>query len=214
VARVATVGGDAAKRAEPAHAIQETMRARWSPYGFVDRSLPVDELRCVLEAARWSASSYNEQPWRFTVARREEGEPFERLVSCLVEANRGWAQHASALALGIVVRNFSGRDEINPAAEHDLGLATAHLMLEGSARGIATHAMIGIDAARARRVFSIPQGFDPLTAIAFGYAGPPRTLRDYPDKLRERDCAPRERKALAEFVYGVEWGRAARCLVD
>ncbi len=214
MATVVTLGGETAKRADPAHPIQETMRARWSPYGFADRSLSLRDLHCLLEAARWSPSSYNEQPWRFVVARREEGEPFERLLSCLVEFNRGWARHASALALGIVARNFAGRDRENPAAEHDLGLATAHLMLEGAARGIATHAMIGIEPARAREAFSIPAGFDPLTAIALGYVGVPTVADDYPEKLRERDRAPRERKALAEFVHGAAWGRPAPCLED
>lgn len=203
--------GETTKRARPAYAIQETMQTRWSPYGFAERSLPARELRSLLEAARWSPSSYNQQPWRFVVARREEGEPFERLLSCLVEFNRGWARHASALALGIVARSFEGRGAGNPAAEHDLGLATAHLMLEGAARGIATHGMIGIDAARARDAFAVPEGFDPLTAIALGYAGEPR---DYPQKLRDRDRAPRDRKALAEFVFGAEWGCAASCLDD
>ena len=89
--------GAANKRAKPAHPIQETMQTRWSPYGFADRSLPAQELRCLFEAARWSPSSYNEQPWRFIVARREEGEPFERLLGCLVEFNQSWARHASAL---------------------------------------------------------------------------------------------------------------------
>lgn len=199
------------KRANPTHAILDTICRRFSPYGFADRSLPVPELCSLLEAARWSPSSFNEQPWRLIATRREDGEPFERLLGCLVDFNRGWARYASALILGVVARNFEGRDSSNPAAEHDLGLATAHLMLEATARGVATHAMIGIDAARCRKAFSIPAGFDPLTAIALGYAGEPA---EYPEKLRARDLAPRERKALPELVFGAEWGRAAPCLDD
>ncbi len=209
--------GDAATRAEKrarlAHPIETgaLVGARWSPYGFDPRPLPAAELRSLLEAARWSPSSYNEQPWRLVAARREDGEPFERLLGCLVEFNQSWARHASALVLGVVVRRFAGRDADNPAAEHDLGLATAHLMLEATARGLSTHAMIGIDAGRARAAFAIPDGFDPLTAIAIGYAGTPG---DQPDKLRDRDAAPRDRKPLAEFVFGGEWGRPAPCLED
>ena len=202
---------DAHKRARTDHPIQDAMQRRWSPYGFAPRSLPVAELRALLEAARWSASSYNEQPWRFVVARREEGEAFEALLSCLVEFNQSWARHASALALGVVARNFEGRDRRNPAAEHDLGLATGNLMVEASARGIAVHAMIGIEPERARERLAIPEGFDPLTAIAIGYAGEPP---DFPDKLRERDASPRERKALSETVFGPHWGRPAPCLED
>ena len=157
-------GPDQSKRATTGHPVQDAIAQRWSPYGFAPRELPAAELRSLLEAARWSASSYNEQPWRFLVARREEGEAFERLVSCLVEFNQSWARHASALLLGVVARDFEGRDKRNPAAEHDLGLATGNLMTEATTRGIAVHAMIGIEADVARERCAIPPGFDPLTA--------------------------------------------------
>lgn len=186
------------------------MRTRWSPYGFVPRALPLADLQGLLEAARWSPSSYNEQPWRLLVARRDEAH-WTRALTCLVEFNRSWARHASVLVIGVVARRFADRDAPNPAAEHDLGLATAHMMLEASARGIASHAMIGIDADHTREVFAVPQGFDPLTAIAFGFAGSPP---DFPDKLRDRDAAPRQRHALSDFVYGERFGSASSCVDD
>jgi nitroreductase len=34
-------------------------------------SLSDDELMPLLEAAKWAPSSYNEQPWRFILAKRE-----------------------------------------------------------------------------------------------------------------------------------------------
>ena len=43
----------------------------------------------------------------------------------------------------------------------------------------------------------------PLTALAIGYAGDPQKL---PDKLRERDLAPRPRKPLSQFVFSEKWG--------
>jgi hypothetical protein len=42
-----------------------------------------------------------------------------------------------------------------------------------------------------------------LTGLAIGYVADPNTL---PEKYRERDLAPRQRKALAEFVFGGQWG--------
>lgn len=50
-----------------------------------------------LEAARWAPSSYNEQPWRFLVAKREDREPFDRLFVCLNEGNREWASGRAGL---------------------------------------------------------------------------------------------------------------------
>jgi nitroreductase len=59
-----------------------------------------DDLRSVFEAARWAASSYNEQPWRYIVATKANPAEFERLLSCLVEGNQVWAKAAPVLALG------------------------------------------------------------------------------------------------------------------
>jgi nitroreductase len=60
---------------------------RWSPYAFADRPVPAEDLRSLFEAARWAASSYNEQPWSYLVATRAEPEQYERVHSCLVEGN-------------------------------------------------------------------------------------------------------------------------------
>jgi nitroreductase len=74
--------------------IHELLTARWSPYSFDDRSVAIADIRSLFEAARWAPSSYNEQPWSYLVARREEPEEFSKLLSCLVEANQEWAKAA------------------------------------------------------------------------------------------------------------------------
>src|SRR5262249_47129867 len=88
------------KTATPNHRIHELLTRRWSPYAFADRPVSEDDLRSLFEAARWAASSYNEQPWRYIVATRANPAEFERLLSCLVEGNQVWAKVAPVLALG------------------------------------------------------------------------------------------------------------------
>jgi hypothetical protein len=66
--------------------------------------------------------------------------------------------------------------------------------------------MIGILPEKARDLYRIPEGVQPLTGLAIGYAADPDAL---PEKYRERDLAPRSRKRLAEFVFGGEWGAAS-----
>ncbi|MCH9021144.1 MAG: nitroreductase family protein, partial [Planctomycetes bacterium] len=95
------------KKASTDYPIHELLAERWSPYGFEDRSVDQADLRSLFEAARWAASSYNEQPWSFIVATRENPEEFARLLSCLVEANQGWAKAAPVLVLGVVSLKFS-----------------------------------------------------------------------------------------------------------
>jgi nitroreductase len=191
------------KQATPNHPIQELIVRRWSPYAFADRPVSDDDLRSLFEAARWAASSYNEQPWRYIVAARANPGEFARLLSCLVEGNQAWAKAAPVLALGCTSLSFALNGKPNAAAIHDLGLASATLTLEATARGLFVHQMIGIVPDKARQVYGIPEGMQPLTGLAIGYAADPATL---PERLRERDLAPRQRKTLGEFVFGGSWG--------
>jgi len=195
------------KHATTDHPIHEILSRRWSPYAFADREVAPEDLRALFEAARWAASSYNEQPWSFIVATRREPEAFGRVLSCLVEANQVWARRAPVLALGITRETFARNDRPNAAARHDLGLATGNLLAEATARELSVHPMIGILPDRARELFGIPERAAALTALAIGYAGDPAAL---PESLRERDTAPRTRRALAEFVFGERWGTASK----
>ena len=196
----------APKQATPDHPIHELLTKRWSPYAFADRAVADNDLRALFEAARWAASSYNEQPWRYLVATKADPAEFGRLLSCLVEGNQAWAGAAPVLALGCTSLNFALNGKPNAAAVHDLGLASASLTLEATARGLFVHQMIGIVPDKARQVYRIPEGYQPLTGLAIGYAADPAAL---PEKLRERDLAPRTRRELKEFVFGAEWGTAS-----
>ena len=195
-----------AKTANPDHPIHELIANRWSPYAYSDRPVSSADLRSLFEAARWAASSYNEQPWRYIVATRANPVEFEKLLSCLVEPNQAWAKAAPVLALGCTSLTFTRNGQPNAAAIHDLGLASATLTFEATARGIHVHQMIGILPDRAREVYRIPAGVEPKTALAIGYAADPAMA---PEKYRDRDLAARTRKPLAEFVFGGDFGTPA-----
>ena len=183
--------------------INDLIANRWSPYSFANRSVSNEDLKSLFEAARWAASSFNEQPWTYIVAKKEETEQFGRLVSCLVDGNQVWAKEASALAIGVTRLNSARNNQPNRAAIHDLGLATANLVLEATARGLSAHQMIGILPDKVRELCSVPEGYEPMTAVAIGYAGDPK---DLPEELRSRDAARRPRKPLTDFVFSGKWG--------
>ncbi|MDN5862324.1 MAG: nitroreductase family protein, partial [Salinisphaera sp.] len=99
------------------HEIHPLLAQRWSPVGFdPNRPVPPADLAALFEAARWAASSYNEQPWRYLVASRDAPDEFARLLGCLVEGNQAWAQHAPVLALGLFKRARETTGQPNPAA--------------------------------------------------------------------------------------------------
>jgi hypothetical protein len=66
--------------------------------------------------------------------------------------------------------------------------------------------MAGFDAEKARQAFAIPADWEPVAAIALGYPGNPESL---PERLREREIAPRIRKPMGEFVMSGTWGHTA-----
>lgn len=198
------------KEATPDHPVHELIAKRWSPYAFADRPVSDDDLRSLFEAARWAPSSYNEQPWTYIVATRADTAEFERLLSCLVEGNQPWAKAAPVLGIGCTSLSFVRNGKPNAAAIHDLGLASAMLTLEATARGLHVHQMIGILPDRVRELYHVPDGVQPLTGLAIGYLGESNVL---PDVYRQRDLAPRQRKRLAEFVFGGQWGTASPIVV-
>lgn len=197
---------DSIKHAVPDHPILDLLAKRWSPYAFDPRPVERDKLLSCLEAARWSASSYNEQPWTFLIAERDDTAEFARLLDCLVPANQDWAKHAGVLMLTVVARNFTRNGNPNRVAVHDIGLAAANLTMQATALGLYVHQMAGIEIDKARQTYAIPQGYDPMTGIALGYTATPNTAVD--DNLRQRDQTPRPRKPLSQIVYRGMWGQA------
>jgi nitroreductase len=160
-----------AKKAITDHPIQAVLAERWSPYAFDSRPVSENDLRSLFEAARWAASSYNEQPWSYIVATKDDPDEFARVLSCLVEVNQAWANAAPVLALGVVSKKFSRNGHDNRVAAHDLGLASGNLLVEATVRGIYVHQMAGILPEKAREVYQIPQDTEAWTALAIGYYG-------------------------------------------
>jgi nitroreductase len=192
--------------ADTDHPIHELLRRRWSPRAFADRPVEPEKLRSLLEAARWAPSCYNAQPWRFIVATRDKPTEYERLLGCLIEFNQGWARQAPVLMLTVAQMRFEHNGKDNVHAWHDVGLATANLLVQATALGLYAHAMAGFDANQARARFNIPAGYEPVAAIAIGYLGDPATL---PEELGKREHAPRQRKPLSEWVFSGKWGQTA-----
>lgn len=191
--------------------VHPLVRERWSPKSFRDRAVPEEDLRSLLEAARWAPSSYNEQPWSFLVARAGETEAFGRMLSCLTEGNRRWARTAPVLMITLTRLRLERNGEENGHARHDVGLAAAQLTLEATSRGLAVHQMAGFHPERVRRLYDVPEGVEPVTAIAIGYPGGTDRL---PEGVRSRADAPRRRKPAREFVFGGRWGETAAWLEE
>jgi nitroreductase len=194
------------KSSEIEYPIEDLLRQRWSPLAFSDQMVEPEKLRSVLEAARWAASSYNEQPWSFIVATKENGAEFGRLLSCLAEGNQEWARNAPVLMLSVAKLNFERNGKENRHAFHDVGAASAELAIQATANGLFIHQMAGFDVPLTKVMYSIPEGYEPVAAIALGYLGDPKTLSE---RLRQRENSPRTRKPLENFVFSGRWNQTS-----
>jgi nitroreductase len=184
--------------------IHDLIRERWSPRAFSAEPVPESAIDSLLEAARWAPSSSNEQPWHFILASRNgDPEGHSRIVSVLVPFNQAWASKAPLLAIS-VARLDSTSGEPNKWALYDTGQAVAQLAIQATAMGISVHQMAGFDPTLARERLGIPDGYEPVTAIAIGYRGDPQELSP---KLQAREAAPRVRRPAREWAFEGRWGR-------
>lgn len=186
---------------EPIH---DLLARRWSPRALdPDRLVSAADLRSLLEAARWAPSCFNEQPWRFLVFDGNHPEALESARDCLMDGN-AWARRAPVLLLSVARETFLRNDKPNRHAQHDVGLAVENLVLQATHLGLATHQMAGFDAAKAREVFHIPEGFTPMAMIAVAHPG---SSEDLDEALQERESQPRERRGLDEIAFAGDWER-------
>ena len=177
--------------------VLEEIRLRWSPVCFDATPIEDETLRTLLEAARWAASCFNDQPWHFVIAPRSDRASFQRLLSCLVDANREWAQHAGALVLVVASKSFRHNGKPNRWSWFDCGQATAYLMLEAVHQGLRAHAMAGFDADAAHERCQLDVDQEAACFVAIGRHG---ELDEHSDALRERDAAENQRIELARVV--------------
>ncbi|MBV8887105.1 MAG: nitroreductase family protein [Chroococcidiopsidaceae cyanobacterium CP_BM_RX_35] len=194
------------KAAQTQYPIHDLLRQRWSPLAFSDRMVESEKLHSVLEAASWAASSYNEQPWSYIVATKDNEAEFARLLGCLAEGNQEWARNAPILMLSVAKLNFEYNGVENRHAFHDVGAASTTLAIQAAALGLFIHQMAGFDVPKAKGIYSIPEDYEPVAAIALGYFGDPQTLSE---RLQQRENAPRTRKPLEEFVFSGSWNQTS-----
>lgn len=199
------------KPAQARYPIHELLKRRWSPRAFAPRRVEPELLCRLLEAARWAASSRNEQPWHFILATKDQPAGHDRLASCLRPRNQRWARHAPVLMLSVARLYYERDGKLNKYALHDVGLAVQNLIIQATALDLFVHQIGGFDVEKARTALNIPKGYEPVAMVALGYPGDPQTL---PPDLYERELKPRQRRPLEEFVFSETWGQKPTLIVN
>lgn len=192
------------KPAQTQQPIHDLIANRWSGRAY-DASQPVSaaQVTSLLEAARWAPSCFGDQPWRFVVCNKTDNAvAWQSAYDCLVPGNQGWAIHAPVLLLICADTLFGHNDKPNKWAAYDTGAAAENLCLQAAALGLMAHQMGGFDADKARATFKVPERYQILAMATVGYQAEVATLSD---EIKERELAPRSRKALSELFFNGVW---------
>jgi nitroreductase len=162
--------------------LAQVLRERWSPTSWdVDHVLTSADVERLIEAARWSPSAGNSQPWSFVTALRGDAR-HQRLVPLLAPSARRWAPDAALLVVNVCHRYVEGTDwDSSEFAEYDLGQSVAHLTLQALSMGLFSRQFRAFDRDAVERELGVPDHWVAMTITAIG-----RPAGDPPDGGRQR----------------------------
>lgn len=195
------------KHADTQENIHELLATRWSGRAF-DPQKPVnrEDIIRLLEAARWSPSCFNDQPWRILVFDKSHNPmQWESALGTLAEKNRKWARKAPLLILMIASEKFSHNEKPNRWAQYDCGAAAMSIALQANALGMTSHQMGGFDADLTKQTFNIPNDYEPMAMIAIGY---PALLDSLPNEFQNAEKSQRGRRPIGEISFVGNWQKS------
>ena len=192
--------------------IHDIIRDRWSPRGFdQSREVSQSQIHALVEAARWTPSSFNLQPWRFIIWNKHtDSETYLHAYSSIAETNQAWIGHAPVIIAVLAdTRDKTGEINSNNSASYDAGAAALSLVFQAQALGLASRQIGGFNRDELRERFNIPAYIRILALIGIGYQS--QDNDHLHDDLKQREKSPRERKPLHEiaFTYGLNQPFAA-----
>jgi len=186
------------KIAKTQNQIADFISHRWSPLAFADIPIHQSVLETLFEAASWSYSANNAQPWDYYYAHRSEEPGFSKLLSCLVPVNQLWAKNAAVL-IAAVARKKMENGTLNSFAKHDLGAANSVLSSQAVTMNVYTHLMGGFDTQKTLVELDLDaEEKEPVVFMALGYLGEAEQLEE---PFLSRELSPRFRRPLSETIH-------------
>jgi nitroreductase len=185
------------KDAQTNYDISEILKKRYSPRAFSKQAVDDFLLNKMLEAARWSPSASNEQPWRFIVGVKDKADTYVKIFASLVEFNQIWCERVPVLIVVCTQKfNFKNGEE-NKFRFYDAGQAAAHLTFQAASDGLFVHQMAGFHGKMISEAFNLPDSIEPFTVIAVGHLG---NYLDLPERMQQIELSERERKSFDEII--------------
>ena len=141
----------------------EAITSRRNVRDYTDQPIADDDLTRILEAARRTPSSMNQQPWDFVVCTdRDQLEDLSKVW-------RGAGHVARSAATIALVAPRSDDEGMRESIQYDLGQATMSIMIAAADLGIGTAHAAVTDQDLARRILGFDEGRFCAWLIALGF---------------------------------------------
>ena len=163
----------------------DAIKGRRSVRSYTDKEIPREQLEKIMDAATWSPSGGNEQPWEFIVVENKDDIKKVKTFSPGIFGNPA--------AIIIVCRDLKrayevcgelGRDTLSMM---DISMASQNIMLAGYELGIGSCAVRSFGISAIKRLYDLPDHIYPELLITLGY----------PEKIPE----PPKRREISEVVH-------------
>ena len=160
---------------------------RFSARKFTPEAVSDEDLQYILECVRLAPSAVNKQPWKWLVVKSDEAK--KKLQECY---NREWFLTAPMYIIGMRNKqeNWVRKPDAKPHGDIDVAIATEHLCLAATERGLGTCWVCNYDPEKMHEYFEqgSRQDYEAVVIIPIGHIAP--------------DCphAEKKRKEKAEIV--------------
>ena len=179
--------------------LQEAILKRRSIRKFTDYYVTDDEIKEILEAARWAPSWANTQTWEFVVVRDKA--LMEKIAGTYSETNpaRKCTLAASALIVGCAKKGVAGSKGSADVTKYstwfmfDMGMAAQNLWLKAYERGLGTVVVGLMDHDACKKLLSVPDDYEVVIVLPLG-------------KPEAGEKQPTPRKKLESFVHLNKFG--------
>lgn len=181
--------------------VVEAIKTRRARRVLSEEPIGDDVTRSLVEAARLSASCFNNQPWRLVFCRSAGS--LSSVKAALSKGN-AWATR-SPLIIAVAARPeddcqlSGGRDYYL----FDCGLPMGQLVLRATEMGIIAHPIAGYNPAKVKDALGIPEEYTVITLVICGYPGDDDSLLS--EKQRDAEAARPERKPLSDNIFLDRW---------
>jgi nitroreductase len=177
--------------------INEIILKRRSYRSFKKEAVSDEIIISLIEAARWSPSSNNIQPWSYIIAKQND-EYFEKIIEAMYPSNQAWTKNAPLLVASFT-QSFLEKDKrYRHISWMDTGGANANMTIQAISLGLFVHQIGGFDESVLRRNLGINETLDCTAILAIGYQGNGSDLTS--PTFIERENSDRERISLNQLI--------------